>query len=162
MNTQRHVVLMLVLALAGCRGDGPHAGSIAAADIAAIKEYDRQWLQAINTGDMPALSALTADDHITFPPNGPPNVGKAANDKVNARTFEQYTVNEHWFPADLVVAGDWGYERGYFTSDSTPKAGGAVQRFTGYYLRILRRQADGSWKMIREMASSDKPDPVKP
>ncbi len=34
----------------------------------------------------------------------------------------------------------------------TPRSGGDVTHFSGNYLRILRRQADGGWKMIREMA----------
>jgi ketosteroid isomerase-like protein len=126
-------------------------------DLAALEKYDKLWLHAINNGDIEALSALTAAEHITFPSGRPPVVGRAANDAVNALTFDQYRVNEHWYPDETVVFGDFAFERGAFTSDATPKAGGETVRFSGNYLRILRRQPDGGWKMIREMASSDRP-----
>lgn len=158
MNIRRYLACAVLVALTGCQGR-TQSPVDTAADIAAIREYNAQWLKALSTGDSKLLSSLTAEEHITFPPNQPPNVGKAANDAVNAKMLEQYAVEEIWNPQDQVVAGDWAYERGSFTATMTPKAGGATQHFSGNYLRILKRQADGSWKMIREMANSDRPDP---
>ncbi|HEY0342190.1 MAG TPA: DUF4440 domain-containing protein [Steroidobacteraceae bacterium] len=160
MKTTGCLFAILVAAIAGCQSSGSRnaaVGSTQGADLAALESYDKLWLQAINTGDIEALSALTADEHITYPPNHPPVVGRVANDGVNGLTFDQYRVNDHWYPAETVVFGDWAFERGAFTSDATPKAGGQPLRFSGNYLRILRRQPDGGWKMIREMANSDQP-----
>ncbi len=84
-------------------------------------------------------------------------MGKAANDAANGRNFEHTRFEEHWYPLETVVGGDWAYERGTFTVDATPKAGGETRKMRGNYLRIYRRQADGHWKMIRDMFNSDQP-----
>ena len=157
MHIERFLLAALLLALGGCQSNAHRPVSSQAADIAAIKLYDQQWLAALAQGDAETLRDLTAEDHITFPTNMPPFIGRDANYAANSKWFEKYEVREEWFPRDLVVTGDWAYECGYFTAASQPRGGGEVTHFTGNYLRILRRQSDGSWKMVREMASSDKP-----
>ena len=56
-----------------------------------------------------------------------------------------------------VVSGDLAYQRGTFTVEATPKAGGNKTRTSGTFLRIYRRQPDGSWRMTRDMFNSDQP-----
>ena len=158
MNIERYLLPVLLLALAGCQSTAPRSASTEAADLTAIRLYDQQWLEALAKGDAEALRDLTAEDHVTFPNNMPPFVGRQANYEANSKWLAKNTVREQWYPRDLVVTGDWAYECGYFTATSQPKGGGAETHFTGNYLRILRRQADGSWKMIREMANGDRPD----
>jgi len=161
MNARRNLLLIPLLAVAGCQSNSPPTAHDEAADIAAIKLYDEQWQKALAAGDAETLRDLTAEDHITFPTNMPPFVGRAANYEANSKWLAKTTVREHWVPRDLVVTGDWAYECGYFTAEMQQKSGGATTHFSGNYLRILRRQADGSWKMIREMAASDRPpDPT--
>jgi ketosteroid isomerase-like protein len=89
----------------------------------------------------------------------PPFEGREANYEANSKWFTKFSVREHWEPRDIVVAGDWAYECGHFTATSQPRSGGETTHFSGNYLRILRRQEDGGWKMIREMATSDQPAP---
>jgi ketosteroid isomerase-like protein len=160
MNALRYLMPISLLALAGCQATAPHTASTEA-DVAAIRRYDEQWLKALAAGDAKTLRELTDENHVTFPSNMPPFEGREANYAANSKWFEQFSVVEHWQPRDIVVAGDWAYECGHFTAESQPKSGGEVAHFSGNYLRILRRQTDGGWKMIREMASSDQPDPAK-
>lgn len=159
MKAHRYLTPILLLALAGCHDGAPRRPSTEA-DVAAIRKYDEHWLSALAAGDAKTLRDLTDENHITFPSNMPPFEGREANYAANSKWFEQFHVVEHWEPRDIVVAGDWAYECGHFTAESQPKSGGEVSHFSGNYLRILRRQADGSWKMIREMASSDQPVPA--
>ena len=125
------------------------------ADLAAIADFNRRSVGAINDGDITTLSSLTTEDHIMLSPNRPPRVGKAANDAANGRAFEQFDFDESWTPVETVVAGEWAYQRGTYTVVSTPKAGGATRTSTGNFLRIYRRQPDGSWRMTRDMFNSD-------
>jgi ketosteroid isomerase-like protein len=125
------------------------------ADLAAIAEFNRQYLKAINDEDIATLSSLTTEDHIMIAPGWPPIVGKAANDAANGRVFQQFDIVETWTPVETVVAGDWAYQRGTFTVAATPKAGGATNRTSGHFLRIYRRQPDGAWRMIRDMFNSE-------
>lgn len=127
------------------------------ADLAAIAEFNRRYLQAINDEDIATLSSLTTEDHIMIAPGRPPIVGKAANDAANGRVFKQFDIVETWTPVETVIAGDWAYQRGTFTVAATPRAGGNTTRTSGHFLRIYRRQPDGAWRMIRDMFNSEQP-----
>jgi ketosteroid isomerase-like protein len=137
----------------------PTASASYAADLAAISAFNVRYLKAINDGDITALSALTDDDHIALPPGAAPLLGKAANVAVNGRIYQQSTIEEHWTPVETVIDGNLAYQRGSFTAVGTPKvAGGTVRAIKGSFLRIYRRQPDGSWVMTRDMFNSGPPD----
>jgi ketosteroid isomerase-like protein len=141
--------------LAGCAATTGRSGS-SAADLAAISRFNEQYLRAINAGDAAALSRLTDEEHIMIAPNRPIIDGKAANDAANAGAFARFTIEEAWTPLETVVAGDLAYQRGTFTVVATPRAGGDARSTHGNFLRIYRRQRDGSWRMTRDMFSSDR------
>ena len=104
----------------------PQAGSrpTLEQDLAAITEFNRKYLKAINDGDIATLSSLTDEDHIMITPGRPPLIGKAANDAANGRAFQQVKIDETWTPVETVVSGDLAYQRGTYTVAATPKAGG--------------------------------------
>lgn len=147
-------LVCLVVALTACSPAQNDAPSLDA-DLAAIAEFNRRYVGAINDGDIATLSSLTTQEHIMLSPNRPPRVGKAENDAANGAAFERFDFDESWSPVETVVAGDWAYQRGTYTVISTPKAGGATRTSTGNFLRIYRRQPDGSWRMTRDMFNSD-------
>ena len=147
---------VVATALVACDSSRQNSPS-QAEDLAAIAAFNERYLAAINNEDIAALSALTTEGHIMLMPNRPPLVGKAANDEVNGRVFEQFDFDESWAPVETVVAGDWAYQRGTFTTVATPRAGGQALTFTGNFLRIYQRQPDGSWRMTRDMFNSDRP-----
>lgn len=147
----RPLILTVLMGLAGC---ATHAPVPYPADLAAITAFNVRYLAAINSGDMATLSALTDEDHIMLIPGRAPLVGKAANDAANARYFEQFNTDERWNPLETVIDGNLAYQRGSFTSTATPKAGGAGRTASGSFLRIYRRQPDGSWRMTRDMFNS--------
>ena len=147
----RPLILTVLMGLAGC---ATHAPVPYPADLAAITAFNVRYLAAINSGDMATLSALTDEDHIMLIPGRAPLVGKAANDVANGRYFEQFNTDEKWNPVETVIDGNLAYQRGSFTSTATPKAGGAGRTASGSFLRIYRRQPDGSWRMTRDMFNS--------
>ena len=148
--------LGIVTALAGCAANNAKTRSLAA-DEAAIASFNERYLKAINDGDIATLSSLTTEDHIMLAPGRPPIVGKQANDAANGRAFQQFKIDEAWLPVETVVAGEWAYQRGTFTVAATPKTGGDAHTTRGNFLRIYRRQSDGSWRMIRDMFNADRP-----
>ena len=133
------------------------AAQSTAADEAAIADFNRRYLGAINDGDSATLSSLTTEGHIMLAPGRQPIVGKAANDEANARVAKMFKIDEHWTPLETVISGDLAYQRGTFTVAATPKAGGETRNTSGNFLRIYRRQSDGSWRMVRDMFNGDKP-----
>lgn len=122
-----------------------------AQDLAAITEFNRQYLKAINDEDIATLSSLTTEDHIMIASGRPPLVGKAANDESNGRVFKQFDIVETWTPVETVVDGNLAFQRGTFTVEATPRAGGNTTKTSGNFLRIYRRQPNGDWRMTRDM-----------
>jgi uncharacterized protein (TIGR02246 family) len=146
--------LALVLALSACMRASAPAGETQAEVEAAIADFNRQYLAAINSGDIDALAALTTDDHMMISSGGPPMTGKQALVDAMTGAFERYDFDESWAPLETVAAGDVAYQRGTFIVNATPKAGGEPIHMAGNFLRIYRRQPDGRWFMTRDNFNS--------
>jgi len=158
MKTMSALVILSVLLGAGCSAETQPP---VADDLAAITGFNERYLDAINKEDIRALSALTTDGHVMLPPNQEPVVGKAANDAMNGGAFERYEFSETWRPVETVIDGDLGFQRGTFTVIATPKEGGGNRldrlEVNGSFLRIYQRQANGEWRMTRDMFNSSTP-----
>ncbi|HSC14637.1 MAG TPA: nuclear transport factor 2 family protein [Gammaproteobacteria bacterium] len=127
-----------------------------AADEAAIAEFNRLYLKAINDGDIDSLAALTTEGHMMISSGGPPLVGKKALVDAMTRVFQTTDFDESWAPQETVVSGDLAYQRGTFVVVAKPKAGGAETRVTGNFLRIYRK-ISGAWFMVRDSFNSQQP-----
>jgi ketosteroid isomerase-like protein len=148
------VATLLVLLGAGCSTDSQPS---LADDLAAITGFNERYLAAINNEDIAALSALTTDGHVMLVPNSEPVVGKTANDAMNGGAFERYEFSETWQPVETVIDGDLAFQRGTFTTIATPRGDGDRLEVSGSFMRIYQRQANGEWRMTRDMFNSSTP-----
>jgi len=99
-----------------------------------------------------------ADDGVVFMgPNEPALIGKSAFSSRIQRSFDQFNFKEAWSTEEIVVFGDWAFERVNYTSTITPEAGGEPFEQKGKFIYILRRQSDGAWKYARLIFNSDEP-----
>ena len=126
-------------------------------DLAAITAFNERYLRSINEEDIAALSDLTTDGHVMLPPNSEPVVGKSANDAMNGGAFERYDFSETWTPVETVIDGNLAFQRGTFTTIATPKGDGQRLEVSGSFMRIYQRQANGDWRMTRDMFNSSTP-----
>ena len=129
----------------------------AEADVEAINAVRDAFAVAYNAGDAAALVALLTDDVVLMPPNEPALVGSDAYQSWTEALFEQFTTELTIMSEELVVAGDWAFDRGVYTQTLTSTAGGDVIQDSGKYLVIFQRQADGAWKVARDIWNSDIP-----
>lgn len=142
--------------LAACTpGSGNGNGDTQGAAEAAIAEFNRQYLQAINEGDIDLLASLTTDDHMMISSGGQPLAGKQALVDAMSGAFDRFDFDESWTPLETVASGDLAYQRGTFVVIAAPKTGGEASRTEGNFLRIYRRQADGAWFMVRDNFNSN-------
>jgi uncharacterized protein (TIGR02246 family) len=132
------------------------------ADIAAIGKVRDAFATAWKAGDAAALSALYTADARFMGANEPTAVGPKAIESAIAAQFAQFTPTSIQIHAEKTEAvGDLGYDRGTFHIAMTPKAAGApATSDSGRYLVILRRQADGSWKLSEDISNSATPMPM--
>ena len=102
---------------------------------------------------------------VRLPPHAPTVAGKAASDAFN-RATPKFTTFE-LAVTSIVGRGDLAVATGSFTlsvaagKDSAGKATPAVND-QGKFMQVLMKQADGSWKIARDIWNSDLPVGVAP
>ena len=117
--------------------------------------------KAENAGDVSAKMRLYAADAVLLPPGGaPPVIGQQAIRAWQEANFKKETTQGVSTVDEVQVFGEWGFARGTYSGVVTSKAGGEPQKSSGYFLVIVRRQRDGTWKIARDIWN-DEPHPKK-
>lgn len=138
----------------GC-APGQPSGPTLEDDIAAITAFNERYLGSINNEDIATLASLTTEHHVMIAPNRPPIVGKAANDEMNGKAFDEFRFDETWNPTETFVSGDLAFQSGSYSSTAIPRAGGPSRTIVGTFLRIYQRQRDGEWRMTRDTFNTE-------
>jgi ketosteroid isomerase-like protein len=115
------------------------------------------WTAAVRVKDVECLMSLVTDDIVMMHPNRPAIIGLAANRTDLLAAFERFHVDQSVVSDEIVVAGEWAFDRSRATTTLTPVAGGAPVTVRSKAITILRRQADGSWKIARVIGNLDHP-----
>ena len=126
----------------------------------ALTRAHEDYLAAINANDTEAVLALLTDDAVYLPPNAPAVAGTAAIRPWLAGYFAAYRAHWDKETRELVAAGDWALEYAAERVTDTPVAGGAAVEDVCKGLIVYRRQADGTWKVAKDMWNSDRPAPA--
>jgi len=120
-------------------------------DRAAIVALIDQEVRAAGHGDMDVYEAALADDAVFMPPNGPARHGKELRSWLR-EFLEGFAVEwlsfEH---EETVVEGNLGYHTYRYEWKLTPRAGGEPTLGHGKGVHIVRREADGAWRIVREI-----------
>jgi uncharacterized protein (TIGR02246 family) len=149
-----------------CRADGYGAcrrnDSVTESEqVVAIKRLFSDYRAAANTGDAAALASLFTNDGTRYLPNAPAAIGNEAVRSSYQAIFDQFILKLNSVEVmEVEAVGEWAFARGSFTLTLRPKAGGEPIEDTGNWLTVLKRQADGAWKIYRDMFNSGKPLPT--
>ena len=116
-------------------------------DEKAIRDVVATWLDASKRGDTATVLSLMTDDVVFLVPGQKP-FGKeafaaASNAQSGMQVEGQSTIEE------LTVLGDWAHLRTHLSISVTMPGRDAVRR-SGYTLTIMRRGADGKWRLARD------------
>lgn len=157
----RHALCLggLLAVSLGCQ---PAAEQQAAAppDPAPINALRDNFASMYNSGDVTRLGDLYTDDAVVMNNQQPALQGKPAILQSAQALVDQFTVNMSITPVDTQIAGDLAYEHGSFTMSLTPKAGGDPMQNSGNYIVVLKRGADGGWRLHREIGNNNQPPPA--
>ena len=122
-------------------------------DDSAVKPITIRFVEAYNRKDAAAAVQDYADDAKVLPPNMPMVSGKQAIQAFWKFAMEM-GVHLNLEAVELVVDGSTAYERGVATM--TTQAGAAQPKTSkGKYVTVMRRQSDGSWKLVLDIWNSD-------
>jgi ketosteroid isomerase-like protein len=125
-------------------------------DTDAINAARDAGLAAFNAGEVDRMIEVwVADDAVFMHPNEPPIVGKTAIRIGLQGLLAKYRVHQSLTSEELVIAGDWAFNRLTVRETITPKAGGEPVRTEGKGIDIYHRQTDGSWKVSRSITNSN-------
>ena len=116
-------------------------------DERAIRELVERWMAASRAGDVATVLSLMTDDVLFLVPGRAP-FGKEAF-RTASESMKGVQVEGEARIEELEVLGDWAYLRNHIEVTVTPP-GGTPNRRSGYTLTILRREADGQWRLARD------------
>lgn len=115
-----------------------------------------EYEASLSAGDVDRWVELWSEEGIQLPPGEPPVVGKEAIRARNkAALTDLFDITMSITNEEVQVGGDWAVARGVYTATLTPKAGGDDVLVDGKYMTLLQRQADGSWKIYRDIFNSN-------
>jgi uncharacterized protein (TIGR02246 family) len=129
---------------------------LSAQDEAAIRAVDAEWTRAASAGDANALTAVYSSDATLLPPNEPLVKGEAVK-QYNAAMIHDFSGPIELTTTVVEGRGDLAYAVGTYRATLTPKKAGAKPLPTeeGKYLETLKKQSDGSWKIVYDMWSAN-------
>jgi len=145
------------------------AGSQAGAPIdtdeihAAIAANDEKFMADVNRGDPAAGAAAYTNDAIVMPPNQSSIEGKQAIKNYLAELSSQLRSSDFQLSiSEFDVQGDTAIVRGTYSSNITVPGMDTPIEDRGKTLNVWKKQADGSWKLHRDIWNSDMPIPRLP
>jgi uncharacterized protein (TIGR02246 family) len=112
-----------------------------------IRELVDAWMAASKAGDVAAVLALMTDDVIFMTPGQAP-FGKKEY-AANSERMRDVKMDGDADIQEIEVVGDRAYLRNHLTVTLTQQ-GQAPRRMSGYTLGVLRKEADGHWRLARD------------
>ena len=158
MNSVRILLTaLLTCVLVACAPSSQNTGSTSSGDPAAVNNVRNEFISAFNIGDAAKVASVYATDAVIMPTHQPMITGRDAIENYNKTLFETFTATINISPVETKVFGDRALDRGTYTIQLTPKAGGSPMMDEGKYLVLLQRQADGSWKLTHDIDNTSMP-----
>jgi uncharacterized protein (TIGR02246 family) len=112
-----------------------------------IRELIEAWIAASNARNLPALMDMMTDDVVFMTPGRAPfgkaefaaDVGRMKSVAIDARVEVQ----------EIEVFSPRAYIRNHIRVELT-SPGQAPKRMSGYAMSVLRKEADGRWRIARD------------
>lgn len=153
---------LLLVALAGCNTAPPPAPAVdVAAETGKLHDLEAAWVKEAAAKDVDKIASNYTDDATLLLAGMPAAKGHDA-----IRAAWAGMVGDPNFKLDFSAArvevskdGETAYTRGpYQMTVSDPKTKKPVND-KGSYLTVYKKQADGSWKAVEDVAVSEMPPP---
>ena len=118
----------------------------------ALETFDAAYNEAFDRGDALGCAAFFTEDVLLMAPDQPMTRGKKAFEETYRSRMDKSSGGTHSNKlVEYGVEGDLAYQVGTFAISGTNPTE------QGKFLNILKRQADGSWKVAITMFNSDRP-----
>jgi uncharacterized protein (TIGR02246 family) len=150
-----------VVVCAGCSNLAPSENR--EADIQALKDTETAWMKDIGSKDPEKWASYYADDASVLLVNAPPITGR---DNIRAAlkpllADPNFALTFSSSKIDVARSGELAFTQGAYSMTMTDPKTKQPATERGKYLSVFRKQADGKWKAVEDMLSSDMPAPAE-
>ena len=128
-------------------------------DIAALKANEVKMEQDYNSKDIDRIASHYADDAVMMLPGEPVVTGKSAIREANKPIVSDPAFALHFTAerVDVAKSSDLGYVQGTYNLTITQPLLKQIIQDHGTYVTVYKKQADGTWKVIEDIATSNAP-----
>lgn len=128
-----------------------------AAEAAAIRKIDEDWVAAVKRKDAAAVGQIYAEDAVFMVPNAPQHAGRDKVTEAWAGLMGLPNVELSFAPTTVEVSqsGDMAYDIGTYKLAFDGEGGRRVED-AGKYV-VVWRKVDGAWKVAADILNSDLP-----
>jgi uncharacterized protein (TIGR02246 family) len=119
-------------------------------DEQAIRDLIAKWLYATQAGDVDSVLELMTPDVVFLVPGQPAVKGRDAFAQALRNMLATHAIESHSDIEEIEVSGDMAYSRTKLSVTVTSKHGGTPILRSGHTLSILRKGADGRWRLSRD------------
>ena len=155
--------LGLVLLGVGCNTAPPAVPDTRAADEAAVRKADADWVKAAQSKKADDWMAFYSEDVVVLAPNEKTATSKEEIRKAVGELLAMPGLSISWAPTKVEVAksGELAYLYGTYQMTANGPDGKPVPD-SGKMVEIWKKQADGNWKCIVDTWNSDLPPAPPP
>ncbi|WP_157468190.1 YybH family protein [Edaphobacter aggregans] len=155
---------LVAATLTACKSSGNQDADISAvgnqdADISAVHATEAQWNQDYASRDLDKIMSHYADDAVLRVPGTAPSKGKdAIREGIKNMTADPAMALK--FVAskvEVAKSGDVACAQGTYTLTLTDPQTNQVIHDHGSYVTIYRKEPDGTWKAVADIATSGVP-----
>lgn len=147
MAYSRALLPAFALVIAAC-GQAPAPTVDTAAEAARLMQLEREWMDALHSGDIDAAMAYVASEPMIIMPDAAPVIGREAFQAVMQAMIDD-DLEYSWKSEAAFVApsGDMAYDRG---KSSVALPDGSI--LEGNYMVVWVREG-GEWKVAVDMVN---------
>lgn len=119
-------------------------------DVQAVEQLFESFITAFNNRDLDTLRVSYTHDALVIPPGQPSIRGPdAIIGQLWGPTFDAFKVNATLPIDEIQLDAEWGFVRGTYDLRLKPSAGGDPVAEDGQYIDVVKKDADGNWKIAR-------------
>ena len=153
---------LLLLALTACTTAPPAAPAVdVAAEQAKIHDAEAAQMKGWDAKDMERIVAYYADDATLMTPGLPAMKGKDAM-RTGLKPFladPNLKLETNDERVEVSKSGDVGFIQGSYKTVTTDAKTKKPMTDKGSYVTVFNKQADGSWKAVSDINTSELPAP---
>ncbi|HEY3888062.1 MAG TPA: SgcJ/EcaC family oxidoreductase [Caulobacteraceae bacterium] len=130
-----------------------------AKEAAAVRATEVQWNADSAARDPARFASYYTADAVDIGPGSDPLRGPAAIQAGMTQAFKDpnFSLTFAADKVEIAAGGDMAYTQGHFTETETSAGAQAKLVQSGSYVTVYKKQADGSWKAVADIASPGPP-----